>query len=230
MNDDRPFWQHLFLGTAPVSFTLEVMLRTLFVYLCLLFAVRILGKRMSGQVTVVELAVMLALGAIVSGAMQLRDHGVVIGVVSLAWLTLLQFLFSRESSRAHGLEKTLVGRASVLVRDGIVLPRELERARISQQQLFSVLRSQQVLTLGEIERVYLEACGAFSLLRRKQPLPGLSVLPPAATGLAGKLAAVEPSVCGYCGAGRPARAAQVSCPNCAHEEWVAAVHSNPGES
>jgi len=226
VTNSRPFWQQLLLGDAPVSFGLEVFGRTLFVYLCLLVAVRVLGKRMSGQVTVVELAVMLALGAIVSGAMQLRDRGVVVGVASLAWLTLLQFLFSRQSSRNRNVERTLVGRASILVRDGVVLPPELQRARISQQQLFSVLRAQRVLELGEVERVYLEACGAFSILRRKLPRAGLPVLPPPTIGLVGTLIRAGGRVCGYCGTSAPEE--EATCSNCGHREWVDAVQPSEG--
>jgi hypothetical protein len=49
----------------------------------LLYILRWLGKRMSGQLTIMELSVMLTLGAIVSASMQIPDHGILEGVLLL---------------------------------------------------------------------------------------------------------------------------------------------------
>jgi uncharacterized membrane protein YcaP (DUF421 family) len=217
----------LLLGRAPFGFALEVLGRTLVMYLLLLVAVRFLGKRMSGQVTILELAVMLALGAIVSGAMQVPERGLVLGAALLAWIVFLQFGFSRLTSRVPRAEDTLVGRVTMLVQDGVVQPRELERARVSQQQLFAVLRSQHVLHLGEVERVYLEACGAFSILRRDRPARGLSVLPPSASRALSNMRSSAEQVCAYCGTRAP-DSGSTPCSNCDHRGWVAAVESGAG--
>jgi uncharacterized membrane protein YcaP (DUF421 family) len=78
------------LGEAPPLFLLEVFVRTLVIYVFLLFILRWLGKRMSGQLIIMELSVMLTLGAIVSASMQLPDHGILEG----AFLLLLRAQFS----------------------------------------------------------------------------------------------------------------------------------------
>ena len=66
----------ILFGEAPPLFLLEVFVRTLIVYVFLLYILRWLGKRMSGQLTIMELSVMLTLGAIVSASMQIPDHGI----------------------------------------------------------------------------------------------------------------------------------------------------------
>src|SRR6476659_4263861 len=58
-------------GDAPPEFMIEVFIRTILIYLFLLLIVRLMGKRMSGQITLTEMAVMITLGAIVSPAIQL---------------------------------------------------------------------------------------------------------------------------------------------------------------
>jgi hypothetical protein len=50
-------WHRLLLGKAPFAFLLELLLRATVVYLALLLIVRLLGKRMSGQLTNLELGV-----------------------------------------------------------------------------------------------------------------------------------------------------------------------------
>src|SRR4051812_24393161 len=117
---------------------------------------------MSGRVTNLELGVMLTLGAIECVAMQAGNSGVVPGLVSLCALVLINRGFSQLEASSASATRVLVGRTSMLIRDGVVLSDELEKARVSQQKLFSVLRSQHVRHLGEVERVYLETFGAFS--------------------------------------------------------------------
>ena len=48
---------------------------------------------------------------------------------------------------------------------------------LSRERVFSMLRAQGIEHLGELRRVYLEASGDLSLFRRKEPRPGLSILP-----------------------------------------------------
>src|ERR1700712_3706164 len=73
----------ILFGEAPSIFLLEVFVRTILIYLFLLFVVRWLGKRMSGQLTIMEMAVMLTLGAIVSVGMQVPDRGILLSVLVL---------------------------------------------------------------------------------------------------------------------------------------------------
>ena len=71
----RGDWHRILIGTAPTEFLLEVLIRTIIIYLFLLVTLRLMGKRMGGQLTISELAVMLTLGAIVSVAMQIPEKG-----------------------------------------------------------------------------------------------------------------------------------------------------------
>src|SRR3954447_13091882 len=121
-------WKRILIGRAPFEFALEVLLRTIVVYLVLVAAVRLLGKRMSGQVTNLELGVMLTLGAIVSVPMQAADRGLVPGLVLLCCIVLLQRAFSQVEACSLPAARVLVGRTSMLVKDGVILAGELKRA------------------------------------------------------------------------------------------------------
>jgi len=214
-------WKRILIGKAPFEFALEVLLRTIVVYLFLLAAVRLLGKRMSGQVTNLELGVMLTLGAIVSVPMELPERGIVPGLFLLCCIVLLQRAFSELEARSQRAARILIGETSLLVCDGVISPRALARAHLSQQQLLSVLRVQHVRHLGEVERVYLEACGAFSVLRREQPQPGLSLL--TSPGTAARDGSGLPLVCSYCGNPAPSGDPGARCQNCMHTGWIEAV-------
>jgi uncharacterized membrane protein YcaP (DUF421 family) len=79
-----PFdWHRFLFGQAPAEFLLEVFIRTSIIYIVLLIIVRLLGKRMSGQLSISELSVMVTLGAIVAPAMQIPQMGVLQGAMIL---------------------------------------------------------------------------------------------------------------------------------------------------
>jgi uncharacterized membrane protein YcaP (DUF421 family) len=215
-----PF-KRLIIGTAPFGFALELLLRVAIVYLFLVAAVRLLGKRMSGQVSNVELAVMLTLGAIVAVPMVSPQRGVVPGLVLLACIVLLQQGVSLLQSRSARGERLIVGRASRLLSDGVLAPAELQHAGISKQQFFSVLRAEGVRQLGELERVYLEAHGCFSVIRRAKPSPGLSILPSEPGSMRDATTPEVAAVCGYCGRPVASASAHGGCENCGHSEWRA---------
>ena len=89
--DIQPWdWQRILFGEAPPEFLVEVFVRTFIIYIALLIIVRLMGKRMGGQLTVSELAVMVTLGAIVSPAMQIPQLGVLMGILILICALIFQ--------------------------------------------------------------------------------------------------------------------------------------------
>jgi uncharacterized membrane protein YcaP (DUF421 family) len=214
----------ILLGTAPSSFILEVLLRTCLVYAILVIVVRLLGKRMTGQLSNLELAVMLVLGAIVSAPMQIPERGIAPGALLLVLLLGLQRTLSALATRSARFERWLLGRTSILVKDGRIQLEALHRARISREQLLSTLRTQRFRHLGEVRRVYLESSGSFSVLRAPNPGPGLTLAadfdpsrePPAAR-------AVPLVACGECGKVEKDDAHPQRCVVCGRSMWRSAV-------
>ncbi len=222
--------KRLLMGEDPFRFLGEVAIRTVLVYLALMVAVRLLGKRMSGQITNLELAVMITLGAIVAVPMEVSDRGILPALALLISVLSLQAGLSYWGTRSLRLEQVVVGKGAVLVKDGTLLVDELRKTGLSQQQLFSAFRAQKVRQLGEIQRAYLEGHGAFAIIRQPKPKPGLSILPTDDTALQRRLcASKELSVCAYCGkkesAGRAGR-----CSNCSRQVWQPAVTATSAPS
>ncbi len=189
---------------------------------------RLLGKRMSGQLTNVELGVMIVLGGIVAVPLEVAGRGMLPGLVLLLAALALQRALGLLETRSARAERIILGRSSALVRDGVLQISELRRAAISQQQLFSTLRASKIRQLGELERVYLEAYGSFTLRRRQRPLPGLAVLPLDDPSLVARLCEDPDNlVCCYCGCS--SGATPPHCENCGHEAFRPAVRQAPDE-
>ncbi|MDB5122950.1 MAG: hypothetical protein JWP94_1079 [Mucilaginibacter sp.] len=217
----------ILFGQTPPLFLIEVFFRTLILYIFLLFILRWLGKRMSGGLSIMELAVMLTLGAIVCVPMQIPDRGILQGFVLLLCGLIFQRSLSLGGVLSKPVEDMAHGKVALLVKDGILQLQVMEKERISKQQLFAQLRRVKVFNLGSVERIYLEASGLYSIFMMEKPKPGLSVLPlddkeindqmKHAADIHGEL-----MVCAHCGYVKPADN-KTACPDCGNSEWAKAI-------
>ncbi|UEG51699.1 DUF421 domain-containing protein [Mucilaginibacter daejeonensis] len=217
----------ILFGQAPPEFLLEVALRTLITYFFLLIMVNLLGKRMSGQLTVMEMAVMLTLGAIVSVPMQTPDRGILQGLLLLLCAVGFQRGVSYLGYRSHWIENVTQGKPSLLVSNGVLKVDQLREERISRQQLFAEMRSEGIFNLGAVDRVYLEACGLLSIYKLNSPRAGLPLYSPDdEAGDDGETVATQNAqgiqVCISCGAVKAA-VQQDACTNCHQKEFTNAV-------
>lgn len=223
MKEIEPWdWKRILIGDAPPEFLLEVLLRTLIVYLLLLVVVRLLGKRMSGQISIVELAVMVTLGAIVSPGMQLPDRGIFFVTVALAVILLLHTLINKYATRRESFENLVEGKMECLVKDGIIQLDALKRTKLSRQELFAQLRRKNVENLANVERAYFEACGIFTIFKTEQNRPGLLVFPEKDQSVVTYRRPTEPSVKACCNCGHVQNVQKESneCEICKHCEWI----------
>jgi uncharacterized membrane protein YcaP (DUF421 family) len=216
-------WQRILFGQAPPIFFLEVFVRTLIIYIFLLFVLRWLGKRMSGQLTILEMAVMLTLGAIVSVGMQTPDRGITLSMFVLFCTLAFQRGLSWLGIKSARMEELSQGQISTLVKDGVLDLDEMARCRISRQQLFAELRSSGMYSLGQARRVYLEACGLFSTVKMKSPISGLPTLPPGDHEITFLLRQTNDMACCNCGNVSSKESASKECPRCGENTWTPAL-------
>ena len=217
-------WQRILFGQSPPIFLLEVFVRTVIVYIFLLFVLRWLGRRMSGQLTILEMAVMLTLGAIVSVGMQVPDRGITLTMFVLFCTLAFQRGLSMLGLKYAKIEELTQGTISTLVKDGVLDLKEMGRCRISRQQLFAELRSSGIYNLGQARRVYLEACGLFTTVKMKSLVPGLPTLPPGDNKVILLLKHTDEMACCNCGHTSENQSASQTCPRCgAKDNWTQAV-------
>ncbi|UOQ52584.1 DUF421 domain-containing protein [Hymenobacter cellulosivorans] len=217
-------WQRIVLGNAPGEYMLEVVLRTLIIYVVLLVFIRLLGKRMGAQLTITEMAVMLTLGAIIAVPAQIPDRGLLPAFVLLGTVLLLQRGVNWLALKNRKVEVVVQSDVSLLLKNGVLNTAEMKKMDISHEQVFAHLRSKDVLHLGQLCRVYLESGGHFSVFRYPEPQPGLSVLPDWDERLRDEQQQESGlSACLYCGNVQHQVSAKTQCTNCGHQQWTYAV-------
>jgi uncharacterized membrane protein YcaP (DUF421 family) len=212
------------LGNTTPEFMLEVAIRTALIYLILLLTVHLMGKRMTSQMTITELSVMITLGAIVSPATQLPDRGLLFGAMGLLVAVLYQRGVNLWAFKNLRVEELTQGKMVLFIKDGIIMRDELKKNNITHQQLFALLRENDIYNLGKVKRGYMEACGVFSVFEEKVSKPGLSVFPPddSIVTEAQEEADHHLMACKTCGNVQASPTEETKCTICDYSTWITA--------
>src|ERR1700751_5761957 len=113
----------------------EKLARPIIVYLVLVLLLRIFGKRELAQLNPFDLVVLLSLSNTVQNAIIGDDNSVTGGIVGAFSLLGINWLVVRLLFRSPRLTRLMEGRAVVLVRDGHIERKALERESLTREEL-----------------------------------------------------------------------------------------------
>jgi uncharacterized membrane protein YcaP (DUF421 family) len=133
-------------------------------YAALVGALRVSGKRTLAKLNAFDLVVTVALGSTLATILLSEDVALAEGATALALLILLQFVVTFLSVRSSSFARTVRSEPTLLVRHGEPLDQALRRARVTREELDTVLRDNGRASLQDVESVILESDGSFSVL------------------------------------------------------------------
>jgi uncharacterized membrane protein YcaP (DUF421 family) len=144
----------------------DVAIRTAIIYLFLVVAIRVSGKREVGQMSVLELIVILIISDAVQNSMVGDNVSVWGGMVAVATLLILDFALRTLSLRSMRVRKAIQGEPRLLVRDGQLLESALRDEGISPEEVQVAVRAQGIERIDEVALAVLETNGSISVIPR----------------------------------------------------------------
>ena len=142
----------------------EVVLRTAIVYLFLVAALRLSGKREVGQMSVLELIVILVISDAVQNSMVGDNTSLWGGIVAVVTLLAADFGLKALARRSKPLRRTLEGEPRLLVRDGRLLQRAIEDEGLEVDEVRAAIRSHGLEDVDEVRLAVLETDGSISVI------------------------------------------------------------------
>ncbi len=143
---------------------LSVALRTAIVYTCLVVGFRLFGKREAGQLSTIDLVVLLVIANAVQNAMVGENTSLAAGLLAAFVILVGDRFLHWLADRWRPLGDILIGDPTLLVEHGQVLDENMKREGISARELAVALRQNQLMTADEAEYVYLETTGQISVI------------------------------------------------------------------
>lgn len=143
---------------------LEVIIRTFVVYIFIIVAIRLFGKTELTQLSVFDLVFILLISNSVQNAMVGSNSSLLGGLMAACSLFILNFILKRISFKNPRFNKFLQGEPVMLVREGEILKKHLERVKISESELLAAMREHGVSDIKDVNLAILEVDGNISIL------------------------------------------------------------------
>ena len=217
----------ILIGEVPGEYLIEIVIRIAIVYLILMVSMRMMGKRMAGQLTRNELAALVSLAAAIGMPILAPDRGILPAVVVAFVIVYIQRFVATRATKNQRFEAIALDKISVLVEDSVMQLDNMQTARITRERVMSQLRTSGLEHLGQVKRLYIEASGSFTLLQNDQPQPGLSIVPRSDTEfLEAQKKAPDLFVCHNCGNPKHTSVKpNEECENCKDNNWVKGIET-----
>lgn len=145
-----------------------IFIRVLILYLVVLVALRLMGKREVGQLQPHELVVTMMIADLASVPMQ--DIGIPLfhGIVPILALLLSQIVLSYINIKSGWIRKIMCGEPTVLIQKGKIMEDRLKKQRYTIDGLLEELRVNGIFSLDEIEYAILETSGQISVIKKPE--------------------------------------------------------------
>ena len=137
-------------------------------YVLLIVVLRISGKRTLAKLNAFDLIVTVALGSTLATILLSKDVPLAQGMTALLLLVLLQYVVTFLSVRSRGFARLVRSEPTLLARDGELCPEAMRRARVTEEELETVLRTSGMASLSHASAVILESDGSFAVIGRAE--------------------------------------------------------------
>ena len=147
---------------------LVLVIRTLILYLLVVVAMRIMGKRQIGELQPSELVIAIMISDLASVPMQAIDIPLLAGVVPVLTLLVWEVVMSFVSLKSRRMRRYISGEPSIVVYNGHINENELKKLRFNLNDLMEQLRISGCPDVSNVAAAVLETNGQLSVLEKKQ--------------------------------------------------------------
>lgn len=150
---------------------LNILVRSVFLFVFILFLVRVMGKRHISRMTFFDLVTVIVIGTITAVISLNMTADLGISFIVLAVWTILPILIYILSIKYKSVRDIVQGKEAVLINHGMVLEDKLMEVRLTPEDLLSELRKKNVFNFADVEFAVLESTGEVSVLLKKEKQP-----------------------------------------------------------
>ena len=141
-----------------------IALKSIAVYVFIVAAIRVFGKKEFAQLSVVDVVFILLISNSVQTAMVGDDTSLSGGLVAALALFAMNYAFKRISLGSESMSKVIDGEPVMLIYNGEVRPNALKEASITLEQLKAVVREHGVEEISDVNLAIFEVDGNISVL------------------------------------------------------------------
>lgn len=146
---------------------MELMAKCIIVYFVIIFALRLMGKREVGELSVFDVVIYLVMSELLAISITDTHASIFRSLVPIAVLALMQIAISWILLKSKRIRDLFDGKAVILIKDGCIDQQMMRKERYSIDDLLSQLHSKDLSSPDEVAFAILENNGTLSILPKK---------------------------------------------------------------
>jgi len=146
---------------------MDIVLRATIAFFFVLFVTRVVGRRELSTLEPFDLIVLVVIGDLIQQGVTQNDFSVTGLLLAGGTIALLAVLVSYANFRLPALRPALEGEPVIVVEDGRPIKRNLDRNRITLEELQAAARGHGIASLDEVRWAVLETSGSISFIERR---------------------------------------------------------------
>lgn len=148
-----------------------IFIRTLIIYIFVLIALRLMGKREIGQLQPYELVVTIMIADLASVPMQDVSIPILQGLIPILALLVGQIVISFLNLKSGVMRRLICGKPTIMIAKGKIVEKSLKEQKYTVNGLLTQLRVAGYSNLKNIDYAILETSGAISVIPKNKAMP-----------------------------------------------------------
>jgi uncharacterized membrane protein YcaP (DUF421 family) len=147
---------------------MDIVLRAIVAFFFVFLLTRIVGRRELGSLEPFDLILLVMIGDLVQQGVTQNDFSVTGMLLAGGTIAVLVVLVSYGNFKLPWLRPVLEGEPIIVVQDGEAIKRNLDRNRITHEELLAAARLQGLGSLDRVQWAVLETSGSISFIERER--------------------------------------------------------------
>lgn len=147
---------------------LIVLIRTVILYLIVLFTIRVMGKAELSKLDPFQMVILFMIAELAAIPIESPDVSVITGASAIIALLFLEVIISYVSIKNRKISTFFKGKPSILIDKGSLNVNEMKNLRISIEDLAEQLRIKDFAAISDVDYAVLEANGEISVIPKSE--------------------------------------------------------------
>jgi uncharacterized membrane protein YcaP (DUF421 family) len=145
---------------------MDIVLRAAFIFAFLYVLMRVVGRRELSTLEPFDLILLIVLGDLVQQGLTQDDYSVTGALLAIVTIALLQVALSWTNFRFPKVRPALQGEPIVVLQDGKPIQRNMDRERVTEDDLTEAARQQNIGSLDEVAWAVMETSGTITFIKK----------------------------------------------------------------
>ena len=148
-----------------------IIVRSVIAFIVLIIMTRIMGKKQLSQLTFFDYCVGITIGSIAAATSYDTDISLSEGIVALLVWGIIPIILSFVDLKLMFFSKVADGRPTLVIRNGVILEKNLKKSLMKAEELLMLLREKNVFDISDVELAILETNGKLSVMLKPEEQP-----------------------------------------------------------